>query len=129
MAPWSNDAPVLDDLMTQAQMSIKDRATQRTLHFGSELQALESACDQATNTARQKDAQLGELNQLTAQFGDRKDDLVRGLVSVQDRLLAAKAGKSDLQGLKDLVREIEVSVNFTTCIFTFFVNVFESWKL
>ncbi|GFO48198.1 nesprin-1, partial [Plakobranchus ocellatus] len=107
MAPWANEAPVLDDLMSQAQMSIKDRATQRTLHFGSELQALETACDQASNSARQKDAQLGELNQLSAQFGEKKDDLVRGLVSVQDRLLAARATKSDLQGLKDLVREIE----------------------
>ena len=114
MAPWANDAPVLDDLMTQAQMSIKDRATQRTLHFGSELQALEAACDQASNSARQKDAQLGELNQMSAQFSEKKDDLVRGLVSVQDRLLAARAGKSDLQGLKDLVREIEVRANFNS---------------
>ena len=35
MAPWAREAEGLDDLMTQAQMMVKDRATQRTLHFTS----------------------------------------------------------------------------------------------
>lgn len=38
LSPWNQEAEALDEKMTSAQMVIKDRATQRTLHFGSELQ-------------------------------------------------------------------------------------------
>ena len=38
LSPWNQEAESLDDMMSSAQMVIKDRATQRTLHFGSELQ-------------------------------------------------------------------------------------------
>jgi hypothetical protein len=38
LSPWSQEADALDDMMSTAQMVIKDRATQRTLHFSSELQ-------------------------------------------------------------------------------------------
>ena len=38
LAPWNQQAEALDEKMTSAQMVIKDRASQRTLHFGSELQ-------------------------------------------------------------------------------------------
>lgn len=109
MAPWSKEAAALDDLMANAQMAIKDRATQRTLHFGTELQALENLCDNAGMTASQKEAHLGELSQLSSEFLRKKDDLVGKLITVQEKILSAKAKKSDLQGMKDLVREIEVN--------------------
>ncbi|CAL1544282.1 unnamed protein product [Lymnaea stagnalis] len=107
LQPWSKEADSLDDLMSTAQMVIKDRATQRTLHFGSELQALENLCDQAGASAKQKVEQLGEITQLSTEFVHKKDDLVGNLIKVQNKLLAAKPGKSNLQGLKDLVKEIE----------------------
>ncbi|XP_035824390.1 nesprin-1 [Aplysia californica] len=107
MQPWTQDADTLDDLMSTAQMMIKDRATQRTLHFSSELQALENLCDQAGASARQKEEQLGELTQLSTEFLQRKDGLAQNLIEVQEKIMAARASKPDLQGMKDLVREIE----------------------
>ncbi|XP_076442566.1 muscle-specific protein 300 kDa-like isoform X3 [Babylonia areolata] len=107
LSPWNQEAEVLDEMMTSAQMVIKDRATQRTLHFGSELQALENLCDQVGQTAAQKEEHLGELLQLSDDFGGRKDTLVRSLQQVEARLSAAKPASSSLQGIRDLVREIE----------------------
>ena len=40
LSPWNQEAESLDEMMSSAQMVIKDRASQRTLHFGSELQAV-----------------------------------------------------------------------------------------
>ena len=73
------------------------------------MQALEHLCDTVGQTATQKEEHLGELLQLSDDFGARKDDLVKSLLQVEDRLTAAKAGSSSLQGIRDLVREIEVS--------------------
>ncbi|KAK7104412.1 hypothetical protein V1264_019133 [Littorina saxatilis] len=107
MSPWNQQAEGLDEMMSNAQMVIKDRATQRTMHFGSELQALEHMCDSVGQTAAQKEEHLGELLQLSDDFGGRKDALVKALQQVDDRLADAKAGNSSLQGIKDLVAEIE----------------------
>ena len=79
------------------------------------LQALEHLCDTVGQTASQKEEQLGELLQLSDDFGGRKDTLVRSLQQVEARLSAAKAGSSSLQGIRDLVREIEVSL-FVLCL-------------
>ncbi|KAH9507324.1 hypothetical protein Btru_056910, partial [Bulinus truncatus] len=107
LQPWSQESDHLDDLMSTAQMVIKDRASQRTLHFGSEVQNLETLCEQAGSTARQKEDQIGELTQLTNEFIQNKDDLVEHLLDVQKKLQSAKAGKSSAQGIKDLVKQIE----------------------
>lgn len=110
LKPWNQEADNLDDLMSTAQIVIKDRATQRTLHFGSELATLENLCDQTGDSAKQKEAQLGEINQLSSDFVQKKDDLVESLIKIQEKLEYAKAKKSNLQGVKDLVKEIEVSI-------------------
>uniref|UniRef100_A0A2C9KCB0 Calponin-homology (CH) domain-containing protein n=1 Tax=Biomphalaria glabrata TaxID=6526 RepID=A0A2C9KCB0_BIOGL len=107
LQPWSQESDQLDELMSTAQMVIKDRASQRTLHFGSEVQNLESLCEQAGATARQREEQIGELTQLSTEFIQNKDDLVEHLLDVQKKLLEAKAGKSNVQGIKDLVKQIE----------------------
>lgn len=67
-------------------------------------------CETVGQTAAQKEEHLGELLQLSDEFGSRKDALVRSLQQVEDKLSAAKAGSSSLQGIRDLVREIEVSL-------------------
>nr|KAG5692778.1 hypothetical protein BaRGS_009394 [Batillaria attramentaria] len=107
MSPWSQEAESLDEMMSSAQMVIKDRATQRTLHFGSELASLEHMCDTVGQTAQQKESHLGELLQLSDDFSQRKDQLVKSLKQVESRIASSKAGQSSLQGIKDLVREIE----------------------
>lgn len=66
-------------------------------------------CDSVGQTAAQKEEHLGELLQLSDDFGGRMDALVKALQQVDDRLADAKAGSSSLQGIKDLVAEIEVS--------------------
>ena len=108
MGDWSKQAEALDDLMAASQLTIKDRATQRTLHFGSELQSLDSMCDSVLFNAKQKEEHLGELSQLWSDFEKRKGGLVEKLVGVAKRLDGAAVGESSLQGVKDLVREIQV---------------------
>ena len=108
MGDWSKQTEALDDLMAASQLTIKDRATQRTLHFGSELQALDNMCDSVLFNAKQKEEHLGELSQLWNDFEKRKGDLVDKLVGVAKRLDGAAVQQSSLQGVKDLVREIQV---------------------
>ena len=110
MIAWAKQADRLDDLMTSAQLVIKDRATQRTLHFGSELQALESLCDSVSFTVKQREEHLGELTQLWDEFEAKKGTLVAKLQNVGQRIDSAAVEQSTLQGIKELVREVEVSV-------------------
>lgn len=109
MLPWSRDADVLDNLMSTAQMSVKDRATQRTLRFGSELQNLQNLCDTTGALMKEKEAHLEEVTQLNMDFDQKKEHLMDDLKQVHDKLEATEVGKFSLQGLKDLVRQIEVS--------------------
>lgn len=110
MSGWNKQADGLDDLMGASQMIIKDRATQRTLHFNSELQSLEHLCDTVSEAAQQKENHLGELAQLSDDFVVKKDQLVLKLQEIQDRIASAAVDKSSLQGLKELIREVEVCV-------------------
>ena len=73
------------------------------------MQTLEQLCDTVGQTATQKEEHLGELLQLSDDFGSRRETLVKTLEQVEDRISATKAESSSLQGMRDLVREIEVS--------------------
>ncbi|XP_076463750.1 muscle-specific protein 300 kDa-like isoform X7 [Babylonia areolata] len=107
LSPWSREAEALDEKMTSAQMVIKDRPSQRSLHFGSELQSLEQLCDSVGQSAAQKEEHLGEVQQLRTDFGARRDALLYALHALQDRAHSTKAGESSLQGVRDLIRDIE----------------------
>lgn len=108
MGQWMNEADTLDELMATSQLTIKDRATQRTLHFGSELQALDSMCDSVLFNSRQKQEHLGELAQLWAEFESKQAELVDKLSDVGEKIGSTAVDQSSLQGVKNLVREIEV---------------------
>jgi len=112
MGKWADQADALDDLMATSQLTIKDRATQRTLHFGSELQALDSLCDAVLFNSRQKQEHLGELAQLWADFENKQAELVNKLGDVSDKIGNAAVENSSLDGVKNLVREIEVGACF-----------------
>ncbi|KAL8590280.1 hypothetical protein ACOMHN_006396 [Nucella lapillus] len=107
LSPWSQEAEALDEKMSSAQMVIKDRASQRSLHFGSELQALEHLCDMVGQTAAQKEEHLGEVQQLRTDFEARQDSLRSTLQQLQHRMGSTQAQTSSLQGVRDLVTEIE----------------------
>lgn len=110
MGKWADQAEALDDLMATSQLTIKDRATQRTLHFGSELQALDSICDAVLFNSRQKQEHLGELAQLWADFEDKQAELVNKLGDLGEKISTAAVENSSLEGMKELVREIEVGI-------------------
>ncbi|BFZ08024.1 hypothetical protein BsWGS_11063 [Bradybaena similaris] len=105
--PWSQDAAVLDDLMLKAQVVVKDRPTQRTLHFGSELKTLVKLFDTVDNSAKQRETQLEELKQLSSEFVHQKDSLVNSLIDIQEKLKSTNIGKSSHQGIQDLIRNVE----------------------
>ncbi|KAH3752033.1 hypothetical protein DPMN_186641 [Dreissena polymorpha] len=108
MGEWDNQVDALDELMATSQLTIKDRATQRTLHFGIELQALDSLCDSVLFNSSQKE-RISELAELWKKFEAKQAQLVEKLEDVGDRVETAVVPQSSLQGVKDLVREIEVS--------------------
>lgn len=110
LQPWSQDAAVLDDLMLKAQVVVKDRPTQRTLHFGSELKMLVKLFDTVDNSAKQRENQLEELKQLSSEFVHQKDSLVNSLIDIQEKLKGTHIGKSSHQGIKDLIRNVEVKI-------------------
>lgn len=110
MYPWVESSEDFDELIGAAQMVIKDRASQRTLHFGSELQAMENLCDQVAFSTQQKQEQLEEVSQLWKDFVDRNRELIGQVKAIEDQAKTAKSSRSDLQGVKDLVREIEVGI-------------------
>lgn len=110
LAPWNRKKEQLDDLMGQAQLVIKDRASQRTLHFGTELQALENMCEAVSTNATQKQGQLGELSELWNDFDKKKASLVSKLQILGDKVQNSSVDTSSLQGIKDLVNEIEVTL-------------------
>ncbi|ESO86156.1 hypothetical protein LOTGIDRAFT_167389 [Lottia gigantea] len=104
---WNQQSEPLDELMVNAKMTIKDRATQRSLHFGSEVQGIANSCDNVMYEAERKEEHLGELHQLSDDFSDKKKQLIAKLGDLEKKINSAKVNKSDLQGLKDLVSEIE----------------------
>ena len=108
MKTWDKDVDELDALMGASQMVIKDRATQRTLHFNSELQSIENLCDTVSHNAEQKEHHLGELAQLSDDFSDKRMTLVDKLKQVEAKIAAAAVGSSTEQGLKELIEELEV---------------------
>lgn len=112
MAPWNRKKDQLDDLMGTAQLVIKDRATQRTLHFGTELQALENMCDSVSTNASQKQGHLSELHQLWDEFDNKKGNLLGKLQTLGDKIQNSTVDSSSLQGIKELVNEIEVNLLF-----------------
>lgn len=65
-------------------------------------------CDTVGLTAQQKKEHLGELLQLNADFNSRKDALFRNLQQVDMKIASSKPNQSSLQGIRDLVRDIEV---------------------
>lgn len=113
MAPWNRKKEQLDDLMGTAQLVIKDRATQRTLHFGTELQALENMCDSVSTNAKQKEGHLVELSQLWDDFDQKKDHLLDKLQTLSEKIQNSSVDASSLQGIKELVNEVEVKICIT----------------
>ena len=110
MMPWDKLANKLDDQMDMAHLIIKDRATQRTLHFNSELQNLQTMCDNVSSNVQSKQGHLSELSQLWEEFSGRKDSLLAVLQELAERVGGAIVNDSSLSGLKELVRETEVGV-------------------
>lgn len=83
------------------------------------VQALENLCDSVGQTAHQKEEQLSELLQLSDNFSQRKDTLVKTLQQVETRIAAAKVKQSSLQGIRDLISEIEVSCKLICIIHSY----------
>lgn len=115
MSPWNKQANKLDDQMGSAHLVLKDRATQRTLHFNSELHSLEAMCDNVCANVQTKQGHLSELSLLWEEFGSRKDSLRAELQELAERVGGAAVNASSLSGLKELVRETEVSRDFYSC--------------
>lgn len=107
MQPWSREADALDKLMSDAKIAIKNRGTQRNIHFGSELQSLKNAFDTISHTAKQKESHLGEVAELSSKFIQTNKDLTGNLAEVQKKLNTTQITKSTFQGLKDLAKQIE----------------------
>lgn len=112
---WNKQVNKLDDQMGLVYLVLKDRVIQRTLYFNLELYNLEVMCDNVCVNVKIKQGYLLELFQLWEEFGNRKDSLRVELQELVERVGGVVVKVFSLFGLKELVREIEVSKDFYLC--------------
>lgn len=112
---WNKQVNKLDDQMGLVYLVLKDRVIQRTLYFNLELYNLEVMCDNVCVNVQIKQGYLLELFQLWEEFGNRKDSLRVELQELVERVGGVVVKVFSLFGLKELVREIEVSEDFYLC--------------
>ena len=67
-------------------------------------------CEAVSTNATQKQGQLGELSELWNDFDKKKASLVSKLQILGDKVQNSSVDTSSLQGIKDLVNEIEVTL-------------------
>ncbi len=104
---WDDRRRDLDQLMVDAEMTIKDRSSQRAMHFQNEIQELLKFCDKTAFDLREKQGQLDELSKLWALFEEKRRNLAGTIENIEQQVDGAKVKDSSLQGVKDMSEEVK----------------------
>ena len=104
---WDARRKQLDQLMMDAQMVLKERATRRILHFHSEIQSGLSVCDKAALQLTQRQGKLDELSHKWAEFDDRKQSLLGTVGHIGQQVEGCRARESSLGGLREMTKDIK----------------------
>ena len=99
---WEQKKNELDDLASQAQIVIKERNSQRTVHFHTEVRNLKSQISQCDSLLNQKQGKLEEVNSLYMSFTQDRESLQDIISNVRDRFEKQDINQPSLDGIKDL---------------------------
>ncbi len=106
LSEWDDKRREVDQLMTDAEMTIKERATQRVLHLQLEITELLTFCDRSTVQLKEKQGQLDELSTLWSHFEEKRRQLSGVIENTERKLDGVKIQDSSLQGVKDMSVEV-----------------------
>ena len=107
LGEWDDKRRGVDQLMTDAEMTIKDRPTQRILHFQLEITELLTYCDRSAVQLKEKQGQLDELSTLWSLFEENRRQLAGTIETTEQKVESVKVKDSSLQGVKDMSDDIK----------------------
>ena len=108
LSEWDDKRREVDRLMTDGELTIKDRPTRRILHFQVEITELLTFCDRSAVQLKEKQGQLDELSTLWSLFEEKRRQLAGTIENSQQQVEGIKVKDSSLQGIKDMSEEIKV---------------------
>ena len=108
LSEWDDKRREVDLLKTDAEMTIKDRPTQRILHFHVEITELLTFCDRSAVQLKEKQGQLDELSTLWSLFEEKRQQLARTIENTEQQVEGVKVKDSSLQGVKDMSDELKI---------------------
>ena len=109
LSKWEQEAGDLDDLSAKAEMTIKDRSSQRSLHFSVETKSVLRSCEQMSLAVEQKEGALHEIAEQWSTFCEDTDGLLLWLKDEQKKLDTARMTEASLEGLQVLITQTKVS--------------------
>ena len=104
---WDGKQQELEQLLAGADTVIKDRGSQRRLHFASEIQALAGTMGRTASLLEQKQGKLNKLSDLWGQFENKQNGLTTLLTTTQTHLNQQKLQQSSLGGIQHLSDEVK----------------------
>lgn len=110
---WNNSIKDLESLMKISCLTIKDRATQRSLHFPSELQNIQTLCKDIHMTVSKKEEKLGEMNKQWQDFNNKRNNLIENLESFETEVNSLSVENTSLSGVTDMINNIEVNLGIS----------------
>ena len=109
LSKWEQEAGDLDDLSAKAEMTIKDRSSQRSLHFSVETKSVLRSCEQMCLAVEQKEGALHEIAEQWGTFCEDTDGLLLWLKDEQMKLDTARMTEASPEGLQVLITQTKVS--------------------
>ena len=107
LGEWENKKSELEVLMTDAHAVIKDRSSQRTLRFGTEIQNLMSLFNRTSNLLETKQGKLDQITDTNQHFDEQKQILQQILDDNRNKSDNTKVTKHDLEGVKDYQNDLK----------------------
>ena len=107
LAEWESKKDVLELLINQSNVVIKDRATQRTLRFQSEIDSALTSCTQTHDVLQSKQGTLDQVTDLYKQFTESKHKLHQVMEDSKSTSDSLKVTDHDLDGIKGYQQRVK----------------------
>lgn len=107
LSGWDDKRRHLIQLMKDAEMTIKDRSTQRIIEFQVEITEILTYRDRSAVQLKEKQGQLDELSTLWSQFEEMRRKLAGTIETTERQVEGVKVKDSSLQGIKDMSVEMK----------------------
>ena len=110
---WEGRKEQLESLMNAGQVCVKDRSSQRTLHFNTEIGNVSAAFVRMSSMLEKKQGRLDEVAQLWQKFEEQKQELLTLLNRIKDQVQQIKVRQPTLEGTRQYqgqMKELEGEV-------------------